>query len=168
MRNIVAISLFALMLVGCDLLVSSDSTREINSSNIVASVGENTLLKSDMNLASNKSQSTEDSTRLANEYVENWIRKELFLREANSSVSIDLSEIEKKVSDYRYTLLSFEYQRLYIQQNLDTTISKEEILNYYEQNQENFALRQNIIKGKFIKLSKEAQRKMMYAGGSSL
>ena len=55
------------MLVGCDLLVSSDSTREINSSNIVASVGENTLLKSDMNLASNKSQSTEDSTRLANE-----------------------------------------------------------------------------------------------------
>ena len=101
------------MLVGCDLLVSSDSTREINSSNIVASVGENTLLKSDMNLASNKPQSTEDSTRLANEYVENWIRKELFLREANSSVSIDLSEIEKKVSDYRYTLLSFEYQRLY-------------------------------------------------------
>ena len=159
MRNIVAISLFALMLVGCDLLVSSDSTREINSSNIVASVGENTLLKSDMNLASNKSQSTEDSTRLANEYVENWIRKELFLREANSSVSIDLSEIEKKVSDYRYTLLSFEYQRLYIQQNLDTTISKEEILNYYEQNQENFALRQNIIKGKFIKLSKEAPKK---------
>ena len=112
-----------------------------------------------MNLASNKSQSTEDSTRLANEYVENWIRKELFLREANSSVSIDLSEIEKKVSDYRYTLLSFEYQRLYIQQNLDTTISKEEILNYYEQNQENFALRQNIIKGKFIKLSKEAPKK---------
>ncbi len=127
--------------------------------NIVAAVGQNQLLKSDIaNLTSN-AQSVEDSTLLADNYVRNWVKKELFLKEANNSMNIDLSEIEKKVSDYRYTLLSYEFQKLYIQRNLDTLVTPVQIEQYYNENKDNFSLRQNIFKGRFIKLNKEAPKK---------
>jgi len=146
-------------LCSCDLLVTNNEELQAQTDEIVAKAGESVLLRSDIEELIGTASTFEDSSKLADNYVKNWIKKELLLQEASNNVNIDQSEIEKKVSDYRYTLLSFEYQRLYIQQNLDTAVSDQEIEEYYNENKENFGLRQNIFKGKFIKLNKEAPKK---------
>ena len=159
MKRLIYISFICLSFFSCDLLEKNTDTANSDTNNVIATVGAGVLLRSDIENLLNGSNSEADSTRLAENYVKNWVKKELFLREANSNINIDLSEIEKKVSDYRYTLLSYESQKLYIQRNLDTAVSQAEIENYYRENEDNFVLRQNIFKGKFIKLSKEAPKK---------
>lgn len=49
-----------------------------------------------------------------------------------------------------------EFEKFNIARNIDTNISEEEIELYYKNNIENFALKQNIIRGYFIQLSKDA------------
>ena len=159
MKKILFILTISIALASCDLLVPTTVKPTPTGENIIASVGQNTLLKKDIADLAKGASSSEDSTILVDNYVKNWIKKELFLQEANNSINIDLSEIEKKVADYRYTLLSYEYQKLFIQRNLDTLVTADQIRDYYNSNKANFTLRQNIFKGRFIKLNKEAPKK---------
>tara|TARA_B100000965_G_scaffold405947_1_gene442088 strand:- start:11236 stop:12105 length:870 start_codon:yes stop_codon:yes gene_type:complete len=159
LKNATYIVLTSLLVVlSCDYFVS-DSPGTGNSQTLVASVGNSFLFEADIANLIEPGMSAEDSARITEQYVNNWIKKELLIREATSNVRIDQSEIERKVADYRYTLLSYEYQKLRVQQLLDTTVTDEEILAYYTENQENFALRQNIIRGRFMKVNKQAPKK---------
>lgn len=97
--------------------------------------------------------------QIIDQFIKNWIKKELLVKEANSSLKINQSEIERKVADYRYTLFYYEYQKLMVQQSLDTTVTLNEIEEYYNQNTENFALRQNIFRGRYLKISQDAPKK---------
>lgn len=151
--------LFVIAFSACDYLASESSTSSSNSETLVASVGSSFLFEADIANLTEPGMSSEDSARITQQYVRNWIKKELVVREATSNVRIDQSEIDRKVADYRYTLLSYEYQKLKIQQLLDTTVADEEILSYYTENQENFALRQNIIRGRFLKINQKAPKK---------
>jgi len=147
------------ILSGCEYIVSEGNQSSSTSETLVASVGTSYLFEADIANLIEPGMSAEDSARITEQYVRNWIKKELLVREATANIRIDQSEIERKVADYRYTLLSYEYQKLRIQQLLDTTVSNEEILNYYTENQENFALRQNIIRGRFLKVNQQAPKK---------
>ena len=148
-----------LALSSCDYLSQSDETNISKSRNMVASVGNSYLFSSDIPNLVSPSASKEDSARITDQFVKNWIKKELLVKEANSNVRIDRSEIDRKVSDYRYTLLSYEYQKLMIQKSLDTLITDQEVKEYYEQNTNNFTLRQNILRGRFLKVNKDAPKK---------
>jgi hypothetical protein len=50
----------------------------------------------------------------------------------------------------------YNFEKDYIQNNLDTAITEEEVNSYYEENKDNFILKQNIIKGLLLKIPKEA------------
>ncbi|MBO6660956.1 MAG: peptidyl-prolyl cis-trans isomerase [Roseivirga sp.] len=138
----------------------SDSSQSTgNSETLVASVGNSYLFEADVANLIEPGMSAEDSASITTQYVRNWIKKELLVKEATSNVRIDQSEIERKVADYRYTLLSYEHQKLRIQQLLDTAVTEEEIFEYYSNNQDNFALRQNIFRGRFLKVNQQAPKK---------
>ncbi|OEK02463.1 hypothetical protein BFP97_13445 [Roseivirga sp. 4D4] len=145
--------------LSCEYFASSEQGSVDNSKALVASVGNSFLFESDIANLVSPQTNREDSILIVEQFVRNWVKKELLVKEANSSVKINQSEIEKKVSDYRYTLLSYEYQKQMIQQSLDTAVSTEEIENYYEENRENFALRQNIFRGRYLKISNDAPKK---------
>ncbi len=148
-----------LLLSSCDYIVNDSSPSNGNSETLVASVGNTFLFEADIANLIEPGMSKEDSASITDQFVRNWIKKELLIKEANTNVRIDQSEIERKVADYRYTLLSYEYQKLRVQQSLDTTVSEQEILDYYAENQENFYLRQNIIRGRFLKINQQAPKK---------
>lgn len=157
--NHLYILLIAFVALSCDYLASSDQTSAKASKELVASVGNSFLFESDITNLVSAQTSKEDSIVIIEQFVRNWIKKELLVKEANNSIKINKSEIERKVSDYRYTLLSYEYQKLIVQQTLDTAVSFQEISEYYNQNRENFSLRQNIFRGRFLKISKDAPKK---------
>ncbi len=148
-----------LCLVSCEYLSSNDNASSNNSKELVASVGNSFLFESDISSLVSTQSSSEDSALIVDQYVKNWIKKELLVQEANKSIKVNQAEIERKVADYRYTLLSYEYQKLMVQQSLDTAVSPQEIKEYYEKNSENFALRQNIFRGRYLKISNDAPKK---------
>lgn len=100
----------------------------------------------------------EDSMSMVQRYIKSWIRKQLLITRAQQNLDFDEMEIERKVLDYRYALMMHEFEKIYVNNKLNTEISEEEIRQYYEENQDNFELDQNIVRGIFIKLPKGAPK----------
>lgn len=102
--------------------------------------------------------SREDSARMAERYVRSWVRKQLMISEAAKKIELDQQELERKVQDYRYSLMIYEYEKQYVSKHLNRDISEEEVREYYEKNKDNFQLKQNIIRGMFVKVPKNAPK----------
>ena len=99
-----------------------------------------------------------DSIARVTSYINSWIRKQLVINEAMKNIDINEAEVERKVLDYRYSLIGYEYQTYYIKKNLNDSVSDKEIQDYYKERLDNFILKQNIIRGTYIKAPKEAPR----------
>ena len=123
----------------------------------IARVHEQYLYLKDIERIVPRGTSSQDSVSFVNRYIESWIRKQLMLSKAGE-IDMDKVEIERKIQDYQYALIVYEYQKNHIKENLDTTITVKEIEQYYKANLANFELKQNIIKGRFIKIPIDAPK----------
>ncbi len=99
-----------------------------------------------------------DSAVRVEAFINSWVRKQLLIQEAAKKININEAEIERKILDYRYSLIAYEYQALYIKQNLDTAVATSEIEQYYKENLDNFILKQNIVRATYMKVPKTAPR----------
>ncbi|MBA4145524.1 MAG: hypothetical protein C0523_07170, partial [Cytophaga sp.] len=109
-------------------------------------------------LTNSKSTSKEDSVSRVMAYINSWIRKQVLINEAMKNIDINEAEVERKVLEYRYSLIGYEYQNYYIKKNLNDSVSNEDIDNYYKEHRDNFILKKNIVRGTFIKVPKEAPK----------
>ena len=147
------------ILSGCDLIkMKKAGDDEVLERQPVARVGEQYLYLDDLEGIAYDGIAAADSTERVRAFVSSWIRKQLLIQEASTKIEFDEAEIERKILDYRYSLMGYEYQSYYINENLDGEVSEEEILRYYEDNLDNFVLKQNIIRSKFVKLPNGAPR----------
>lgn len=141
----------------CDLVkVKDESVAKQDLRQPIARVNDSYLYASEIAGIVSANASAEDSANLMSAYMNNWIRKQLLIDEAAAKIDFDEAEIQRKILDYRYSLIAYEYKSYYINQHLNKEVSEEEIQQYYEQHQDNFPLKQNIIRGKFIRLPKDA------------
>ena len=145
-------------LVGsCDFLKVKDEAEPIQDvREPIARVNDSYLYASEISGIVGANISSEDSANLMNAYMNNWIRKQLLIDEASAKIEFDEAEIQRKILDYRYSLVAYEYKSFYINQHLNKVVAEEEIQGYYDENHDNFPLKQNIIRGKFIRLPKDA------------
>ncbi|NJM93370.1 MAG: peptidyl-prolyl cis-trans isomerase [Cytophagales bacterium] len=124
----------------------------------IARVYDKYLYASDLSGLISKNMGLADSQNIVERYVKSWIKKQLLIQEATAKLQIPEAELERKVLDYRYALMAYEFEKFYVNNELDKEISEEDIAAYYNQNQQNFELKQNIIRGLFIKVPKEAPK----------
>jgi hypothetical protein len=145
------------LLAACDLVqIKNETESSPNAPQPIARVNNSFLYTSDLEGLIASGVSAKDSANLANAYINNWIRKQLLIDEASTQIEFDEAEIQRKILDYRYSLIAYEYKSFYINQNLNTEVTEEEIQGYYDNNLDNFPLRQNIIRGRFIRLPNDA------------
>lgn len=144
----------------CDLIRMKDKSEAAEDAGrvAVARVNKSYLYKDDLAGIVPPGTPREDSAGRVEAYINSWIRKQLLMQEALKKISINEAELERKIMDYRYSLIAYEYQAYYIRQHLDTAISKTDIENYYSENRDNFILKQNIVRATFIKVPKSAPR----------
>ncbi|MBX2964742.1 MAG: peptidyl-prolyl cis-trans isomerase [Cyclobacteriaceae bacterium] len=148
-----------LLLTGCDLIQFKTETTASDPARVpVARVNRAYLYKDELSGIVPAGAMKEDSTVRMEAYINSWIRKQLLLQEAARKIDINEAEVERKILDYRYSLIAYEYQAFYIRQNLDTAITAKEIEQYYKDNLDNFILKQNIVRATFIKVPKTAPR----------
>jgi hypothetical protein len=127
-----------------------------NNQKVIASVHEKDLLLSEV--IKEMPQATEDSAFFMESYMNDWIRKQLMIYHAEINLSSDLLDYEKQITEYRSSLLIYAYRQELINQNFDTTISPQDIFNYYAQYHEEFKLVKNIFKGRYIVVDKSAPK----------
>jgi hypothetical protein len=143
----------------CDLIRMKRQNQEgDNSRKAVAKVNQTFLYEDELKGIVPEKTTKDDSAARINAYVNSWVRKQLLINEAMKNININEAEVERKVLDYRYSLIGYEFQNYYIRQNLNDSVDNASIEEYYKTHQDNFILKQNIIRGTYIKVPKDAPR----------
>lgn len=155
-----SLSLVALALLsGCEFIrMKNERTSGEGGRVAVARVNTAYLYKDELADILIPTVTKQDSIERAETYINSWIRKQLLIQEAGRKININEAEVERKILDYRFSLIAYEYQSYYVKQNLDTSISVDEIEKYYTGNIDNFVLKQNIVQAVFVKVPKTAPR----------
>lgn len=121
------------------------------SGKVLAQVGDHTLYESALPNIVSENSSTVDSIALINGIVEQWIRKHVLVDAAEASLSSTIN-IESLLEDYRSSLLISNFEQQYIENNLDTTVTTEQLEEEFSTVGSNFKLSEPIFKIKIAKV----------------
>jgi hypothetical protein len=157
-RALKALVVMMVSLTSCDLIKRKSQNEAANTRVAVARVDQTFLYQDELGGIVPEGAPKEDSISRMEAYVNSWIHKQLLIRQAGRQIDINKAEVERKLLDYRYSLIAYEYQTYYIKQNLDTVVAANEIEQYYKEHIDNFALKQNIVRATFIKVPSTAPR----------
>jgi hypothetical protein len=151
-NHIIYYSLILCALLSCSS--SQNKNKEDTKGKLLAEVKETKLYESDLLGLVTLGTSKSDSGQMVERYIHAWVRKQLLIQKAKTTIPLDEKEIERKLLDYKYDLIAYSFEKSYIEKNLDTSISAAEIKKYYEENAVNFELKQNIVKAILVKVPK--------------
>jgi hypothetical protein len=119
----------------------------------LARVGESYLYKEDIQSLLSDNISKVDSASFVTNYINNWAAQQLLF--AKSKINLpetELAKFDRLVANYRADLYTGAYKEALVQQSHDTVISPTELYNFYEREKENFKLKEQIVRLKFIEL----------------
>jgi len=137
------------------LLVNACNLQPKENPEALARVGDEYLALSTLADLGLENAGPEDSSRIVNAYINNWIRKQTFLQHAKENLSAEqLTDIDEKVNDYQLSLMTHLFENEMVLQTLDTLVSEQEIVAYYESHQDDFTVNKPIFK--FLSLKKDA------------
>jgi hypothetical protein len=147
-----------LLLAGVTLLSSCDSFRFKSEDDpndpAIARVDEQILKRSELISITANTSNAADSASLAERYIQTWIKKQLMIREAGNEGNFDEAELNRKLLDYKYALMVYEFEKSHIDRHLDENVSELDIEEYYRLNRDNFVLREVIVRLNYIKIEK--------------
>lgn len=101
--------------------------------------------------------SAEDSSKIADRYIKQWITNCLMYEDAQSSIS-NTAAIDKMVEAYRRSLILHQYEEELLEQSFNAYASEEELQSFYEKFGSELILNENLIKGLFLVVAKEAPK----------
>lgn len=145
-RNIILL----IILLG---LISCNSNNTLDNPT-VAKVDDSYLYLNKIRELIPNNSSKEDSIIIAQNYIHQWIKKQLLVSRAELNLTNEDQDVEEMVEDYRSSLIIHKYQQHLIEQKLDTIVSHAEIDKYYRDYPGNFLLNRNIVKAVYIKIPK--------------
>ena len=143
MNKFFYILLFLFTAIGCSNL-SSNRTNDL-----IARAGEDFLYGNDLP----NFNSEEDSIRKFMNFVESWAKEKVLydLSLVNLSQS-KKNEIDELVNNYKVDLYINSYKDLIVNTRIDSIVSISQIDSFYEQNNTNFKLNENLVKYRYIKV----------------
>ncbi|MBO5975051.1 MAG: hypothetical protein J6P95_04975, partial [Paludibacteraceae bacterium] len=99
--------------------------------------------------------SSADSIALIEKFEKNWVIDALMYEHASKNV--DQKSIDLLVEEYRKSLIVQNYKQLLINQRLNDP-SEHQISDYYDKYSSQFLLEEEIVKGVFVKVPKNADK----------
>ena len=122
----------------------------------VAQVGQVKLYRSELDKVIPKGVSQEDSTRLAQQYMNTWAYDMVFVNIAEEQLSKAEKDVTKELEDYRKSLLKYRYEQLYVNERLDTSVTDDMVEEYYNAHQDKFILERPVVKARYLNISADS------------
>ena len=119
---------------------------------VLARVYDDYLYESDVKGIVTPGTLAKDSIVITRGFIENWIRQRLILQQAQKNLTSSQLDFAKQLENYKNSLTIYEYENARVRQTLDTLVTDEEIQSYYDANQQNFLLKDNIVQIQYVKL----------------
>lgn len=135
------------------LLVSSCQLKEVSSDKIVARVYNHYLYASEVNDHIRANLSSADSTSMAKNYINAWVKEQLLLEKAVFNLNpSQQASLENLIRQYRNDIFIKTYQEEWLKSRMDTLVTPQEIEAYYKENKQNFKLHQDLVRGRYVQL----------------
>lgn len=77
-----------------------------------------------------------DSSLWAEDYITKWVRKQLFVQQAEANLTELQKDVHEELEEYRQSLVSFRYKNEMVNQKMDTVVTHDQIMNYYEEHKD--------------------------------
>lgn len=117
----------------------------------IAKVNSSILYASDLKQISQAGLSKSDSLAFIQTFVNKWVYNEIFYQQAVNYLTEEELNIEKELEEYKKELLTYKFQTKLINEKLDTNVTLAQIEEYYNNNAQNFLLKNNIVKVLYVK-----------------
>ncbi|HAT67125.1 MAG TPA: peptidylprolyl isomerase [Flavobacteriaceae bacterium] len=145
MKNLLWLSILVVTVTSCDYF------KQEVSGNPVARVNQSYLYKADLNDLFSETSQLEDSAQLVNNYINRWATQQLLIDRAKVNLTQEqLDEFEHLVNQYKIDLYTQAYKNNIVSRELDSLVSKPELLTFYELNKENFKLNDPLLKLRYV------------------
>lgn len=131
-------------------------TSENNSERPIVSIGDWVLTDRHLQMSLPAEMTSDDSVALAEDYIGRWIRTRLFLYQAEINLAPEERNIQELLDEYRTSLLVHLYQQKMLEDKHQPIVSEAEIEEYYRLMLDNFKLQENIVRGVFLVVNKNA------------
>ena len=105
--------------------------------NAIARVYDNYLYKDDVKSILNNELSKKDSALLVKSFINSWIEKNIELKKAEENLTATDKDVQQQLDDYRISLINYKYENAFVNEKLDTVVSNQEIVKYYNENSSN-------------------------------
>jgi len=123
---------------------------------LVAQIFYSKLYESEVKANMPSGLSTEDSLAMANDYIDNWIKEQLILHEAEKKLTLKEKNFDKQLTDYRNNLLINAYYEKLAQQSGVCNVTDEELKAFYKTFDKRYTVDKEIVKVNYVKLSKKS------------
>lgn len=142
-------------MLSCSLLSACSLTdldsQEAGSKTILAEVDGKYLYKDEV-VGVTKGYSGKDSVELLKNFARQWVVRQLMDDQASAVVSMNNPEIEKKVEEYRKSLIRAQFERQLVEKRLDTIVTDTAVTVFYQENPTLFILEYQVFQGYFVKI----------------
>ena len=143
--------LFCLCLANCGFSPSDESSDTLGAARVFGNV---LPLKEVCDRIPNNAE-TEDSIRIAQRYIDQWIREQVLVHQAETHLPLDLQTFESEMRTYRNALLLHHYKERYVMQRMNLEVPEEDAFAYYQSHKELFVLTDYAVRATFIHLPRE-------------
>lgn len=141
----------SLVVAGCEYFQQSDDRK------VVVRVNDSYLYEEDINSLLNENVSPEDSALIVSNYITRWATQQLLIDRAELNLPESKQrEFNDLVKNYRNELYTNAYTDAVVSRDLDISLNREEIVDYYEKNKENFILNEDLVKLRYINLARNS------------
>jgi hypothetical protein len=147
-RPYLILSLVAIFLIAtsCKLFSKKDEGQ------LIAECYGNYLYNDDLDGIVQPGTSANDSIAAVKQFIDNWIRQQIMLHQAENNLDNEQKNFDDQIRQYRNSLIIYAYETELIKQKLDTLVSPQQIEDFYNSNQDNFLLLENIVRVKYVKI----------------
>ena len=143
---------FLTLLAGCDYF--QKSSKEV----VVAECYGKYLYESDLTGLVPEGTPTMDSIQRVSTFIDSWVRRQVLIHQAENNLNKEALNLDKQMEEYRNSLIIYTYESQLINQKLDTIVSEDEIAEYYEQNKEDFQLRNTMVRVAYVILEEDSKQ----------
>lgn len=141
----VSLFLFALL-----LCLSSCQKKD----KVVAQVYYHKLYQSDVLNSMPSGLSASDSIAMFNDIVDDWIKEQIVLHEAEKKLPLKSKNFQQEMESYRNSLLINKYYDLIVSKNKDIQPSDDDVRQFLNNFDNRYTVDKEIVKVNFVKLSK--------------
>ena len=144
---------FLLLTAGCDYF--QKNSKEV----VVAECYGKYLYESDLQGIVPEGVGTMDSIQRVSTFIDSWVRRQVLIHQAENNLNKEALDLNKQMEEYRNSLIIYTYESQLINQKLDTVVSEDEIADYYEQNKEDFQLRNTMVRVAYLIIDENSKQK---------